>query len=185
MERAPTCSFTANPNSCLKFPRPGTPIPNQRNKKAYSSTWPGRTGHWNNSIHKCCCSACCGVRARTLHQIFGSTLIHHLHLDKVELVKDIIVALAKHLESGAKIEEWVGLDLDRFLSNEKVALDLQHRSGKQRRARYGSLFAEREFDSRYVLSVGDPFEVRKLTAAHQKFKRRGHLLTCARAKVTR
>lgn len=80
------------------------------------------------------------------------------YLDKVELVKGIIVALAKHLESGAKIEEWVGLNLDRFLSHEKATSNPQRGNAKQRRARYNSLFAERDFELRYVLSEGDPFE---------------------------
>jgi hypothetical protein len=65
-------------------------------------------------------------------------------------VKDIIVALAKHLESGASMEQWVGLDFDRFLNRGKATLKLQ--VGKQR-ARYGSLFAQRDFDSKYVLSA--------------------------------
>jgi len=72
-------------------------------------------------------------------------------------VKDVIVALAKHLESGLKIEEWVGLDTDRFMSHGKIALKPQLGDVKRRRARYESLFAQREFDSRYVLPVGDPF----------------------------
>ena len=99
-------------------------------------------------------------------------------------MKDIIVALAKHLESGLKIEEWVGLDTDRFLSHGKVALKSQLGDVKRKRARYDSLFAQPEFDSGYVLSVGDPFRARKLTAAPQKLKRRGHLLTSTRAKAT-
>ena len=106
------------------------------------------------------------------------------HLDKLELVKDIIVALAKHLESGLKIEEWVGLDTDRFLSRGKIALKPQLAGVKQRRARYESLFAQREFGSGYVLSVGDPFRARKLIVAPQKLKRRGHLHSSTRAKVT-
>ena len=75
------------------------------------------------------------------------------------MVEDVIVALAKHLESGAKIGEWVGLDLDRFLSHDTATSNLQRWDAKRRRAHYKSLFAERDFDSRYVLSVGDPFEV--------------------------
>ena len=67
-------------------------------------------------------------------------------------MKDIIVALAKHLESGAKMEQWVGLDFDRFLDRGKVALNLP--VGKQR-ARYGSLFARQDFDSKYVSSAGE------------------------------
>lgn len=69
-------------------------------------------------------------------------------------MKGIIVALAKHLESGAKIEEWVGLDPDRFLNYGMGALNPQHGGAKRRRAHYDSLFAERDFESRYVLSVG-------------------------------
>lgn len=84
-------------------------------------------------------------------------------------MKDIIVALARLLGSGAKIEEWVGLNPDRFLSHEKVSWNPQGGGGKQRRAHYDSLFTEREFDSRYVLSVGDP-QSSKLTAAHQKLE---------------
>jgi hypothetical protein len=87
-------------------------------------------------------------------------------------VKDIIVALAKHLESGFKMEEWVGLDTDRFLSHGRVILNPQRGGTKQRRAHYDSLFVQREFDSRYVLSVGDPFGASKLTVAIQKFERR-------------
>lgn len=99
-------------------------------------------------------------------------------------MKDIIIALAKHLESGVKIEEWVGLDTDRFLSHGKTASKFQLGGTKPRRARYNSLFIQREFDSRYVLSVGDPFWSSKLTVASQKLERRGHLLTHTRAKVT-
>lgn len=84
-------------------------------------------------------------------------------------MKDIIVALAKHLGSGARIEEWVGLDFDRFLSRGKIALNPQ--AGEQRRARYGSLFAQRDFDLKYVLSVGDLLEVKKLIATYQKLER--------------
>ena len=98
-------------------------------------------------------------------------------------MKDIIVALAKHLESGVKIEKWVGLDLDRFLSHETVASNPQRGVMGKKRAHYDSLFAQREFDSGYVLSVGDLYEARKLTVAHQKLERRGHLLTHARAKT--
>ena len=105
------------------------------------------------------------------------------NVDKLELVKDIVVTLAKHLESGIKIEEWVGLDIDRFMSHGRS--NLQRGGMKQRRAHYDSLFAQRESDSRYVLSVGDPFGARKLTAAIQKFERRGHLLTAAREKIAR
>ena len=102
---------------------------------------------------------------------------------KVELVKDIIVALAKHLESGAKMEQWVGLDFDRFLNRGKVALNLP--VGKQRSARYGSLFARQDFDSKYVLSTGDLLRVRKLITTHPKLKRRGYPHPCTREKVTR
>ena len=73
-------------------------------------------------------------------------------------MKGIIVALAKHLESGAEIEQWVGLNLDQFLSREKVTSNPQRGGAKQRRVHYDSLFAERDFDSRYVLSVEDPLE---------------------------
>ena len=66
--------------------------------------------------------------------------------------------LAKHLDSGAKIEDWVGLNLDRFLSHGKVASNPQRGDVKQMRAHYDSLFAERDFDPRSVLSVGDVFE---------------------------
>ena len=76
----------------------------------------------------------------------NSTLIPGDSSEKLKLVKDIIVTLAKHLESGAKIEEWVGLNLDRFLSGSKAALDPQ--AWKQRKTRYGSLFAQRDFDSK-------------------------------------
>jgi hypothetical protein len=77
---------------------------------------------------------------------FDSSLIYRPGdpSDKLELVKDIIILLAKHLESGARMEEWVGLDLDRFLSSGKVTSN--PRVGKQRRAHYGSLFAERDLD---------------------------------------
>ena len=77
---------------------------------------------------------------------FDSTLIHRPGdpSDKLELVKDIITSLAKHLESGARMEEWVGLDLDRFLSDGKTTSN--SRVGRQRRAHYGSLFAERDLD---------------------------------------
>jgi hypothetical protein len=71
-------------------------------------------------------------------------------------VKDIIVALARHLESGARIEAWVGLDLDRFLTRGKAALNPQ--VGKERRARYGSLFAQREIDSKYARWCEDCFK---------------------------
>lgn len=73
-------------------------------------------------------------------------------------MKEIIVALAKHLDSGAKIGEWVGLNVDQFLSHGKIALNPQHGGMRQRRAHYDSLFAERDFDPRYVLSVGGTFE---------------------------
>jgi hypothetical protein len=73
------------------------------------------------------------------------------------LVKDIIVTLAKHLESGARMEEWVGLDLNRFSSRGKATLNLQ--AGKQRRARYNSLFAQRDPALKYALLVGGLFEV--------------------------
>lgn len=99
-------------------------------------------------------------------------------------MKDIIVTLAKHLESGAKSEEWVGLDIGRFLSRAKVIVNPQRGGTKQRRAHYDSLFAQREFDSRYVLSVGDPFGARNLIAARHKLERRGYLLTPTRTKVT-
>lgn len=70
------------------------------------------------------------------------------------MVKGIIVALAKHLESGAKIEEWVGLDPDLFLSRERATPNHQHGGAKQRRAHYDSLFAERDFELRYALLMG-------------------------------
>ena len=73
-------------------------------------------------------------------------------------MKEIIVTLAKHLDSGAKIGEWVGLNPDRFLSHGKIALNPQHGGMKQGRAHYDSLFAERDFDPRYVLSVGGTSE---------------------------
>ena len=96
-----------------------------------------------------------GADTRSSPQTLGFTLIFRLggSLDKLELVKEIIVALGKHLESGAKIEEWVGLDLDQFLSHEKVTSNSQRRDVKQRRLHYDSLFAERDFDLRYVLLV--------------------------------
>jgi len=162
LERALTCSSMADPKYIPEFLRPRMAISNRQNKEAYSNMSLGRTGHWNSSIHRCCCSACFGVRTRVLlYHLFGSTLTFHPggHLGKLELVKDIIVALAQHLESGAKIEEWVGLNPDHFLSHEKVSWNPQRGGGKHRRAHYDSLFAERDFDSRYVLSVGDLFRV--------------------------
>jgi hypothetical protein len=99
---------------------------------------------------------------------------------KLELVKDIIVALAKHLESGVSMEKWVGLDLDRFLSHGKATLNPQ--AGKQKRAHYGSLFAQRDFDSKYVLLVVTCSKS-KLTVA-QQLERRGYLLEQARTKIT-
>ena len=89
-------------------------------------------------------------------------------LEKLELVKDIIVALAKHLESGSRMEEWVGLNLDRFLSRGKIALN--PKTGK--RTRYNSLFLQRDFDTMYVLSARSPFQVQELITTHQKPKRR-------------
>ena len=97
-------------------------------------------------------------------------------------MKDIIVALAKHLESGTRMEEWVGLNIDRFLSRGKVTVGSQ--VGNQRRARYGSLFAQRDFDLRYVLSVGDLLEIQKTDSDTPK-PGRGYLLAYAREEVTR
>ena len=88
-------------------------------------------------------------------------------LDKLELVKDIIVALAGHLNSGLKIEEWVGLNLNRFLSHDQVITDPQRGGTKRQRAHYDSLFAQREFDSRCVPSEVDLFGARKLTVILQ------------------
>ena len=97
-------------------------------------------------------------------------------------MKDIIVALAEHLDSGLKIEAWVGLDIDRFLSHERVITNPQRGGTKRQRAHYDSLFAQREFDPRCVPSGTNQFGARKLTVTH-KLERRGRLLTCARAKV--
>lgn len=97
-------------------------------------------------------------------------------------MKDIIVALAEHLDSGLKIGAWVGLDIDRFLNHGQIIANPQHGGTKRQRAHYDSLFAQREFDPRCVPPEVNPFEDRKLTVSH-KFERPGHLLTQARAKV--
>ena len=73
-------------------------------------------------------------------------------------MKDIIVALAGHLDSGLKLEEWVGLDLDRFLNHDQVITDPQRGGTIRQQTHYDSLFAQREFDSRCVLSEVDLFE---------------------------
>lgn len=78
-----------------------------------------------------------------LEQFHPQMLLQCLLWDKLELVKDIIVALAKHLDSGAGMESWVGLNLDLFLNSEKGVVNSY--VGK-RRAHYGSLFAQRDFD---------------------------------------
>lgn len=95
-------------------------------------------------------------------------------------MKDIIVALAKHLDSGAGVESWVGLNLDRFLNTEKGAVNSH--VGK-RRAHYGSLFAQRDFDLGCVSSTMCLFEAQRLTVTDQKLERRGYLLTPPRTEV--
>lgn len=123
-------------------------------------------GHWNNSTHKCCYSACFGVRKDPFLQ-FSFTLTPRGPPDKLELVKDIIVALAKHLDSGAGMDSWVGLDPDRFLNGERGVMNSH--VGK-RKTRYGSLFAQRDFELGCVSSTLCSLEAQRLTVTNQKLE---------------
>ena len=73
-----TCSSMANANPRTIFLRSRTPIPNRQNKETYSNTLPGRMGHWNSTIHRCCYSAYFGVRRRTFSPTSGPVLMLHL-----------------------------------------------------------------------------------------------------------
>jgi hypothetical protein len=84
--------------------------------------------HWTTIIHKCCCSAFYGVRHRKLTNLIP---FFKLHKEKVELVKEIIVNLARSMaerKEGTDDQKYLHLSVERFLQNNQRVLGVSHLS---------------------------------------------------------
>lgn len=96
----------------------------------------GTTVLWMTSILKCFYNVCYGVSQCPLYSFIQLT--HSL--DKVELVKDVIVLLSRHLQSESGIEKWVGMPIERFFKTDTSGSQTQKIA--KHKPQYTSLFAE-------------------------------------------
>jgi hypothetical protein len=93
-------------------------------QRRYSSMSRGRMDPWKIIIHKCSFSVCYGVGGL----ILGSTSSNRF-IDKVELVKEIIVNLARDIEKhtdNRRKDEWTSIPTERFLTKNKRTAYVSH-----------------------------------------------------------
>lgn len=97
---------------------------------------------WKIFTLKCCYSVYYGVGSYSLI----TSWLNNNSLDKVELVKDVIVLLARHLESDSGLDNWIGMPVERFFKTDASAFHVQKIA--RHKPQYTSLFAARREDDR-------------------------------------